>query len=204
MCFEYHRVIFHWKKIVKIFENIIWSQKYFTPPSFVTNSIFTQEFFQWILCLERVVLESDTTLCRVKFEEARFLPNVVKKNRERTALCDYEAERRHYTIYKRILVNKVQEQGSMHHRPVQQLQSGQSFSQRSKHAGHSLYLYLHFLSIWPFPPPPHLPNGHFGAFYTPIDLGKQFVYNVIGSQKVAMVLAFEPNFLQNLIFLKQD
>ena len=25
------------------------------------------------------MLESDTTLCRVKFEEARFLPNVVKK-----------------------------------------------------------------------------------------------------------------------------
>ena len=151
MCFEYHRVIFHWKKLVKIFENIIWSQKYFTPPSFVTNSIFTPEFFQWILCLERVVLESDTTLCRVKFEEARFLPNVVKKNRERTALCDYEAERRHYTIYKRILVNKVQEQGSMHHRPVQQLQSGQSFSQRNKHAGHLLYLYLYLLSTWSLP-----------------------------------------------------
>ena len=109
----------------------------------------------------------------------------------------------HYGINGSLSI-KVQEQGSMHHRPVQQLQSGQSFSQRSKHAGHSLYLYLHFLSIWPFPPPPHLPNGHFGAFYTPIDLGKQFVYNVIGSQKVAMVLAFEPNFLQNLIFLKQD
>ena len=56
----------------------------------------------------------------------------------------------------------------------------------------------------PFDLPPPLPNGHFGALYTPIDLGKQFDYNVIGSQKVAMVLAFEPNFLQNLKSLKQD
>ena len=196
MCFEYHRVIFHWKKLVKIFENIIWSQKYFTPPSFVTNSIFTPEFFQWILCLERVVLESDTTLCRVKFEEARFLPNVVKKiekelpyviMRRKDGITQYingslsirfkskaQCIIDQYNNYKvgNLSVNGINTQVTFF-----------TFTYTFCLLGHCPN------SFWPSPPCAR--RAVWGIFYP----------NIIGSQKVTMV---EPNFLQNLISLKQN
>ena len=138
-----------WVIFSVILENFIWRQKYFSQMSFVTNSISGPQLSKWILCLER---ESCVGVRHHSPQSGLWASTIPVRSKVKISRKTCPMLRRkdsiHYGINGSLSI-KVQEQGAMHHRPVQQLQSGQSFSQRSKHAGHSLFLYL--LSIWSFP-----------------------------------------------------